>query len=480
MAFQQGIVMCDPHENSDAERIQSCALVVSVIGSFLTAFMSSSINIALPAIGSELSMDAVMLSWISTAFLLAAAVFLVPFGRLADIYGRKRIFGYGIALFTLASILAPVSRSASMIIAARFVQGVGAAMIFGTAVAILTSVFPLRKRGRVIGINAASVYLGLSLGPVLGGILTQYLGWRSLFVATVPIGALALALLMNLRGEWADARGERFDLSGSLVYGISIMALVYGMSLLPSSAGRFVTVAGLAGLVLFLYLETKAENPVIEVDLFKSNRVFALSNLAALINYSATFATGFLLSLYLQYIKALDPRSAGLVLLAQPLMMTILSPLTGRLSDRMEPRLVASAGMAITLLSIVPFVFLDERTPVWFIGAVLLLLGFGLALFTPPNTNAIMSSVERKYYGIASATLGTMRLLGQMLSMSLAMVIFAIYIGRVEITPDTYSSLIESSRIAFAIFSVLCFIGIFASLARGELRGGSAATELEK
>ncbi|MGD9911039.1 MULTISPECIES: MFS transporter [Methanothrix] len=451
-----------------------------MIGSFLTAFMSSSINIALPAIGSELSMDAVMLSWISTAFLLAAAVFLVPFGRLADIYGRKRIFGYGIALFTLASILAPVSRSASMIIAARFVQGVGAAMIFGTAVAILTSVFPLRKRGRVIGINAASVYLGLSLGPVLGGILTQYLGWRSLFVATVPIGALALALLMNLRGEWADARGERFDLSGSLVYGISIMALVYGMSLLPSSAGRFVTVAGLAGLVLFLYLETKAENPVIEVDLFKSNRVFALSNLAALINYSATFATGFLLSLYLQYIKALDPRSAGLVLLAQPLMMTILSPLTGRLSDRMEPRLVASAGMAITLLSIVPFVFLDERTPVWFIGAVLLLLGFGLALFTPPNTNAIMSSVERKYYGIASATLGTMRLLGQMLSMSLAMVIFAIYIGRVEITPDTYSSLIESSRIAFAIFSVLCFIGIFASLARGELRGGSAATELEK
>lgn len=472
--------MSDLHENSDAERIQSCALAVSVIGSFLTAFITSSIHIALPAIGSELSMDAVMLSWISTAYLLAAAVFLVPFGRLADIYGRKRIFGYGIALFTLASILTTVSRSAGMIIAARFVQGVGAAMIFGTAVAILTSVFPLRERGRVIGINAASVYLALSLGPVLGGILTQYLGWRSLFVATVPIGALALALLMNLRGEWADARGERFDLSGSLVYGISIMALVYGMSLLPSSAGCFVMVAGLAGLVLFLYLEMKAENPVIEVDLFRSNRIFALSNLAALINYSATFATGFLLSLYLQYIKGLDPRSAGLVLLAQPLMMTILSPLTGRLSDRMEPRLVASSGMAITLLSIVPFVFLDEQTPVWFIGAVLLLLGFGLALFTPPNTNAIMSSVERKYYGIASATLGTMRLLGQMLSMSLAMVIFAIYIGRVEITPDNYSSLIESSRIAFAIFSVLCFIGIFASLARGELRSGSAATELEK
>ncbi|MDI9615966.1 MAG: MFS transporter [Methanothrix sp.] len=463
-------------EDSETERLQSCALVVSVIGSFLTAFMSSSINIALPAISSEFSMDAVMLSWISTAFLLAAAVFLVPFGRLADIYGRRRIFGYGIALFTLASILAPASRSASMIIAARFVQGIGAAMIFGTAVAILTCVFPIRKRGRVIGINAASVYLGLSLGPVLGGILTQYLGWRSLFTATVPLGALALALLiLKLRGEWADARGERFDLAGSLVYAISIMALVYGMSLLPSSAGRFVAAAGLAGLILFLYLEMRAESPVLEVDLFTSNRIFAFSNLAALINYSATFATGFLLSLYLQYIKGLDPRSAGLVLLAQPLMMTIFSPFAGRLSDRMEPRLVASAGMIITLLGILPFVFLDERTPVWLIGAVLLLLGFGLALFTSPNTNAIMSSVDRKYYGIASATLGTMRLLGQMLSMSLAMVIFAIYIGRVEITPDTYSSLMESCRIAFAIFSVLCFIGIFASLARGELRSGSAA-----
>ncbi|MCQ8903624.1 MAG: MFS transporter [Methanothrix sp.] len=463
-------------EDSDSERVQSCALVVSVIGSFLTAFMSSSVNIALPAIGSEFSLDAVMLGWISTAFLLAAAVFLVPFGRLADIYGRRRIFGYGIALFTLASILAPASQSAGMIIAARFVQGIGAAMIFGTAVAILTSVFPIRKRGRVIGINAASVYLGLSLGPVLGGILTQYLGWRSLFTATVPLGALALALLMlKLREEWADARGERFDLTGSLIYGISVMALVYGMSLLPSSAGRFLTIAGLAGLILFLYVETGAESPVLEVGLFISNRVFAFSNLAALINYSATFATGFLLSLYLQYIKGLDPRSAGLVLLAQPLMMTIFSPFAGRLSDRIEPRLVASAGMIITLLGIVPFVFLGERTPVWFIGAALLLLGFGLALFTPPNTNAIMSSVDRKHYGIASATLGTMRLLGQMLSMSLAMVIFAIYMGRVEITPDTYSSLIESSRVVFAIFSVLCFIGIFASLARGELRSGSAA-----
>ncbi|MDH7596153.1 MAG: MFS transporter [Methanothrix sp.] len=473
------MIVCQ--EDSDTERIQSCALVVSVIGSFLTAFTSSAVNIALPAIGSEFSMDAVMLSWVSTAFLLAAAVFLVPFGRLADIYGRRRIFGCGIALFTLASILAPASRSASMIVAARFVQGIGAAMIFGTAVAILTSVFPLRKRGRVIGINAASVYLGLSLGPVLGGILTQYLGWRSLFTATVPLGALALALLMlTLREEWADARGERFDLTGSLVYGISIMALVYGMSLLPSSSGRFVAIAGLAGLILFLYVETRAASPVLEVDLFISNRVFAFSNLAALINYSATFATGFLLSLYLQYIKGLDPRSAGLVLLAQPLMMTIFSPLAGRLSDRIEPRLVASAGMVFTLLGVMPFVFLDELTPVWFIGAVLLILGFGLALFTPPNTNAIMSSVDRKYYGIASATLGTMRLLGQMLSMSLAMVIFAIYIGRVELTPETYSSLIESSRVAFTIFSLLCFIGIFASLARGELRSGAAVRGRDK
>ncbi len=460
------------YEEQDSERIKSCALIVSVISGFLTPFMSSAVNIALPAIGEEFSMDAITLSWVSTAFLLAAAVFLVPFGRLADIYGRRRIFGYGIAIYTLASILAPASQTPQMIIFSRFLQGMGGAMIFGTGVAILTSVFPLSERGRVLGINIASVYLGLTLGPFLGGFLTQHLGWRSLFLVTVPLGIVTLALLIfQLRAEWADARGESFDIYGSVVYCISIVTLVYGMTLLPAKSGIYAVAAGLLGMVIFFNIETRGQSPVINIKLLLSNRIFAFSNLAALINYSATFATGFLLSLYLQYVKDLDPRTAGIVLLSQPLMMTVFSPFAGRLSDRIEPRIVASAGMFFTLLGILPFVFLSMHTAVWFIVLSLSILGFGLALFASPNTNAVMSSVGKRYYGVASATLGTMRLFGQMMSMSIAMLVFALYLGRVEISPERYSQLVEAIRVTFAIFSALCFTGIFASMARGELRG---------
>ncbi|MCD6449978.1 MAG: MFS transporter [Thermotogaceae bacterium] len=206
------------------------------------------------------------------------------------------------------------------------------------------------------------------------------------------------------------------------------------------------------------------------MKLFINNRVFAFSNLAALINYSATFAVGFLLSLYLQYMKTLGPQSAGLILVAQPIMMAIFSPFAGRLSDRFEPRVIASAGMALTAVSLSLFIFLNEKTGLEYIIASLILLGFGLALFSSPNANAVMSSVERKFYGVASAMLATMRLVGQMLSMGITMMIFAIYIGKVQITPQYFSLFLTSLRISFIIFAVLCFGGIFASLARGKVR----------
>jgi MFS family permease len=205
------------------------------------------------------------------------------------------------------------------------------------------------------------------------------------------------------------------------------------------------------------------------MNMFSNNRTFTFSNLAALINYSATFAVSFLLSLYLQYIKGLPPQSAGMVLVAQPFVMTVFSPLAGRLSDRVEPRVVASIGMTLTTIGLILFTFLDNETSLAFIVFNLILLGFGFAMFSSPNTNAIMTSVEKRYYGIASGTLGTMRLVGQMLSMGIAMLLFAIFIGRAQITPEYYSLFIESVNVAFMIFSVLCFIGIFASLARGKV-----------
>jgi EmrB/QacA subfamily drug resistance transporter len=450
---------------------QRAALTIATLAAFNTPFMGSAVNIALPAIGTEFAIDAVLLSWVSTAFILAAAVFLVPMGRLADIRGRKRVFMAGMGVFTVASLAASFTSAASSLIACRIAQGIGSAMTFGTGLPILISVFPPQRRGKVLGINVSAVYLGLSLGPFLGGLITRYLGWRYIFLAAVPMGVVILILVpLYLKGEWAEARGERFDLTGSLVYGLGLASLMYGFSRLPATTGMIFVACGVLALVAFYRIEMAAGAPVMNMALLRNNVVFALSNAAALIHYSATFAIGFLLSLYLQYIKAMPPESAGIVLVAQPVVMALLSPLAGSLSDRFEPRVVASIGMALTTAGLVSLMLLDISTPLGFIVAGLVALGVGFALFSSPNTNAVMSSVASRDYGIASGTLGTMRLIGQMFSMGIAMLIFALVMGRVPIMPEHYGQFLTSVRIAFTVFSILCFAGIFMSLARGKVR----------
>jgi len=416
-------------------------------------------------------MDAVLLSWVATSFLLAAAMFLVPFGRIADIYGRKKIFTLGTAVFVAASLMAGLAPSAAMLIAARALQGIGSAMIFGTGVAILTSVFPSEERGRVLGINVAAVYLGLSLGPTIGGLLTQQIGWRSIFFATIPLGLIIILFVFwRLDGDWAEAAGESFDLAGSIIYSLALASLMYGFSRLPGMAGATLIAIGVVGFVAFAAWELRVNSPVLNLRLLVSNRTFAFSNLAALIHYGAVSAISFLLSLYLQYVKALSPQQAGLVLIAQPAMQAVLSPMAGKLSDRIEPRILASAGMTLTTMGLILLIFLSANTPLWTIVACLILLGFGFALFSSPNMNAIMGSVPGKLYGVASGMLGTMRLSGQMLSMGIATLLFALYLGRVEITPEYYPLFLASAKTAFAVFAVLCVGGIFASLARGKVR----------
>jgi EmrB/QacA subfamily drug resistance transporter len=444
-------------------------LLVATLASFLTPFMGSSVNIALPSIGRHFGMDAVSLSWVATAYLLAAAVFLVPFGKIADIYGRKRVFTLGMTVYTASSLLLALSPSAAMLIAFRVVQGVGSAMIFGTAVAMLTSVFSPQERGRALGVNVAAVYLGLSLGPFLGGLLTEHFGWRSVFWLNVPLGLLIIAAVFwKLKAEWAEARGERFDLGGSLVYGAALVALMYGFSLLPELSGAWLIIAGILGIGAFIWWETRARFPVLDMNLFRNNTVFALSNLAAFINYSATFAVTFLLSLYLQYVKDLTPQSAGLILVAQPAMQAVVSPFAGRVSDRVAPRVIASAGMALTTVGLTMLVFVGQDTLTVFIVVSLIVLGLGFGLFSSPNTNAIMGAVQKRSYGVASGTLATMRMTGQMFSMGIAMLIINIFVGRVEIAPEYFPELVTSMQVAFIAFAALCFGGIFASLARGK------------
>jgi EmrB/QacA subfamily drug resistance transporter len=446
-------------------------LLVTTLGSFLIPFMGSSINIALPSIGKEFAMNAVLLIWVTTSYLLTVGIFLVPFGRIADIYGREKIFFYGFVIYTLSSFLSAMATSPFFLIASRILQGIGASMTFSTGVAILMSVFPAGERGKVLGINVAAVYLGLSCGPFLGGLLTHYFGWRTIFLINVPFGLLIIFFTFwKLKGEWTEARGEKFDFFGSILYSFILVTIVYGFSLLPGIWGVFFILLGVLGIWAFVKWEIKSESPVFDIDLFRNNKVFAFSNLAALINYSAIFAVSFLLSLYLQLIKGLSPQAAGMIMISQPIVQAVFSPFAGRLSDRIEPRMVASTGMALTTVGLAFFIFLDEKTTISFIVVGLILIGFGLALFSSPNTNAVMSSIERKFYGVASGILGTMRTTGNMFSMGIVMLIFSLYIGRTQITPSYYPLFIKSVKSAFIIFTSLCLAGIFASLPRGRVR----------
>lgn len=451
-------------------------LLTTSVASFATAFMGSALNVALPMIGAEFRMDAVLLGWVATAYILSVAICLVPFGRAADIHGRKRVFTLGVFAFLVMSLLCSLATSGNMLIGFRVLQGIGSAMMFATSSALLSSAYPPGERGRVLGINVATVYTGLSLGPFLGGIITQHLGWRSVFVVGVALGVVAALVALQTRSEWAEARGERFDWVGTAIYGAAIATMMIGLSRLPDLSGGALVGAGLAGVIGFVAWEGRSPAPILNLSLFRGNRAFTLSSTAALINYLATTAVTFLLSLYLQYIKGLSPQAAGTVLVAQPIMMALFSPLAGRLSDRLEARVVASAGMTLTVAGLTMLVFLERATPFPYIVAALLLLGVGFGLFSSPNMNAIMGSAERKLYGVASAIVATMRTLGQMLSLGIAMLIFSVVIGRVQITPQYYDAFLSSTRIAFSIFAVLCVFGIFASLARGRVRGPASAS----
>ncbi|HOO65691.1 MAG: MFS transporter [Bacteroidales bacterium] len=449
--------------------LKRSVLTVTAFASFLTPFMGSAVNLALPSIGEEFSLNAVTLNWIVSSYMLTTSILLLPAGRAGDILGRRKVFTAGMVVFTLSMILLTFTPGIRWLIGVRILQGVGGAMMFGTNMAILTSVFPPGERGRAMGINVTAVYAGLASGPFLGGLLTRYLGWRSIFALLIPMGIVSLILIRSrMKKEWAEARGESFDWPGAVVYGFAMAALMYGFSKLPDLRGWIITGTGLLLMPLFILREKKAFHPLFDITLISGNRVFAFSSLAALIHYAATSAIGFFLSLFLQYIKDLGPRDAGFVLMAWPVTMTLISPLAGKLSDHHNPGVLASIGMAISTAGLIMLCFLNEHTPVAFIVVILLFMGAGFSLFSSPNSNAIMSSVEKRQLGNASGMLGTMRNVGQTFSMAIALMLLALFMGHETINPGNYPQLMKSMKTGFIVFSFLCFAGVFASLARNK------------
>lgn len=439
-------------------------LFVICLSSSLVPFMGSALNLALPYINEDFSINASLSGWIPTSYMLSTAIFQIPCAKFADMIGRRKVFVWGLILFILFTVLSGVASSVVSLIIYRFLSGIGSAMIFGTSAAILMSAIPLQKRGQALGINAATVYFSLAAGPFLGGILTQYWGWQSIFYISALIAFLVLiGALFAIKENWKEERKQTFDIIGSALYALGLSAIIYGFTILPAILGFILLAVGIFIMVVFSVYENKQTNPVFNIKVFFENRVFKYSSLSALINYSATFAISFMLSLYLQYVRGLSPRDAGFILIVQSIMMAVVSFASGKLSDKMSASFLSTLGMSIIFVGLIGLCFIGESTNFYIIIALLILIGFGFGVFSSPNMNILMSSVDKQYYGFASATAGTMRLVGQSLSMGIAMMSISLLIGDIKFSAAVHTELMYSMRITFIICSVLCLFGVYAS-----------------
>jgi EmrB/QacA subfamily drug resistance transporter len=434
-------------------------LIIVTIGTFLNPFTGSSINLALPLIGEEFAIDAIMLSWIPAAYLLSTAMFLLPAGMLGDIIGRARVFSTGTLVYTTASLLAFFSPNAPLLLACRFLQGIGGSMLYATAVAIIAELYPPGERGRAVGVNVMAVYGGMTLGPFIGGLLTQFFGWRSIFFITVILGCIVLFYVRKFPPLLNEKRRDIFDYRGAVLAAVALVFFFTGVSRVPSPGAFGLILLSGGAFVLFYHVETKKSSPLFPIPLLASNRTFSLSNLAALINYSATFAVTFLMSLYLQVVRGMSPAAAGSILLIQPFIQMVIAPLAGRLSDKTDPSKLASLGLLISSLGLIGLALLGSSTSLSWVILSLVLLGCGLGLFSTPNTTVIMGSVEREHYGLASSLLATMRNTGMMLSMGIVMIIFSLLLGSSAITPEISGGFLASMHLIFLVFFFLTILG---------------------
>jgi len=450
---------------------RSTALAASAVASFLVPFMMSAVGIALPTIQTALSATAVELSWVVGGYVLSLSVILLPIGRIADIVGRRRVFVWGTAWFTLSTMLVSLSWSIGALIFLRVLQGIGAAMINSTGIAIVTSLYPAKDRGRAMGIVIGCVYVGLSVGPLLGGMQTDWAGWRAVFYLCLIPGILAWILACRIDQEWRPARDETFDVAGTVLYAAVVLTGIKGLTGLAEPRWGLTMLGLAAAAMIFLVRHLRrAEHPVVSLRLFTGNRVFLMSTLATMINYSGTFAVGFLLSLYLQVVKGFLPVHAGLVLVVQPAVQAVLSPVAGVLSDRFNAGFMATLGMALCGVGLLGLGFVREDTGVWTVVGMLALMGLGFALFASPNMNVIMGSVSPKDYSIASSLVATMRTFGMSLSMGVASVVFGFTMQGRPVGADTVAQFLVSMRIIFEVCAGLCVAGVFLSLARGNSR----------
>ncbi|MBE6509059.1 MAG: MFS transporter [Methanobrevibacter sp.] len=438
-------------------------LICSVL-SFFTVFAVNAVMVVVPSIASEFHMSNIVQNWVIIIFLLVVAVLSVPAGQISGKYGLKKVTILSVILFIIISIVNVLVASSEQFLLCRVVLGISLSFINVTSMAMIVSAFAPEERGKALGINITGVYIGLSLSPVLGGILNYQLGWRSVVLFGVPFLFVILALLLTrVDDEWITFEDVSLDYKGSLLYGVGMVLFMYGFTILNETLGVILTAIGIVILVMFALMELRVDNPVFDIRFFK-NRKFLSANFASLCAYLATFAVTTILNYHLQYIKGFDSQLSGIILLVAPICQVIIAPIAGRLSDRYVPQILAAIGMGLGTASLVLFSFLDFNTSLAFLVISMVLYGIGFGLFSPPNTNVIMGSVPPKDTSVASAAVATMRTVGQAMSMGILTLVFAFVMGNVAISPEVYPLLVQSSQITCVICVVLCVASVFASL----------------
>jgi MFS family permease len=508
--------------NKHLKAAQQTTLFAAMVASFMFPFAGSSLNIAIPFIGEDFQTPAASLSWIMSAMMLSSIACSVPLGRFADLWGKRRIFNAGIFVFFLSTLLCYFAPAFEFLIVMRIIQGIGGAMLISTNLAILMDVFPPQRRGQILGLAVMSTYIGLSLGPVLGGLITHYLGWRAIFVITASAslftfivaivsssrlakmpsltagGSAGAATLERTGGQNNNIDLAKKDVSGKtsnipdgttqgnttqgapakdvginplsvVLYMAAIITFMYGFTVFGQHIYSYLLVAaGVVLLVIFAWHESKVASPVLEVRLFKNNPNFILSNLSALLNYAATFAIGYILALYLEVIKGYPADIAGFILISYPVLMAIVSPIAGRLSDRFSPFRLSSIGMAVCVFAMLSFLLVSKDSPLIHVIVSLMVCGFGFGLFSSPNTNAVMSCVTQRDFSVANSILSTMRSVGQASSMAIITIIMHVILGDALITDAGTNSFMQAFNTIFIVFAVICAAGALLSLRRQE------------
>ena len=444
--------------------IEKYMVIITFISSFFTVFVLNGLILGVPTIGAEFGMNNFYQNWILNIYTLIVTMLTIPAGQIAGKYGFKRTLSISNSLFLLGLIGSVIAISTETFLISRVIQAIGIAFVNVCEIAIISLAISKENRGKALGIVVTGVYLGTSASPVICGFLVQHFGWRSIFYVSIIFIALCVILLRKkITPEWKTNEEDTIDKLGSLLWMVSISLVIYGFSTLITNLGKIFVIIGLLLMGVYIIYESKQTFPAFDVSLFKT-KTFAAYNVSGMFGYFAVMVFSTLINYYFQYVKGFNPELTGLILIVSPVIMSITAPNAGKLSDKMHPQKIATIGMFIATFSMIILAFLDQDTSIYIVILAMALQALGMGLFSSPNMNAIMSSVDEMDAAFASAGQLATRAIGQAMSVGLLTLVFSWIMGSLVFSTQYADMIVNASQIIFIISAIACVASIIASI----------------